>query len=520
LDEDTITLAITQLSQRFDEKHGGFGRAPKFPSPHNLLLLLRHWKRTRDEWSLFMVEKTLKEMRKGGIYDHLGYGYHRYSTDPEWLVPHFEKMLYDQAMLIMAYTEAYQITRNPIYAQVVDEIITYVTRDLMSPEGVFYSAEDADSEGEEGKFYIWSLDELNDILNSKEMEVFTEAYNLKTEGNFQDEATGKFNGTNILHLTEEMVSLAETFNLELDELTAILDSSRKKLFKEREKRIRPLRDDKILTDWNGLIITALSKASRAMEKQEYLALAEKATEFILEQMITEKHTLLHVYKDGESAIPAFLDDYAFLIWGLIELFETTFQPKYLSKAKELCMSMLEHFWDPKGKGFFFTSDENEELLVRQKVAYDGAIPSGNSIAVLDLILLARILGDAELEQRATQIFETFSNDIIRSYTGYGMMLIGLDFLQGPSYEVVIAGNPKSDDTQKMLQALRNQYLPNMVLIVRAGGEQSEAITKLAPFTKYYDIVNDKTTAHVCINQNCKLPTNDIQKMLELLGEKS
>jgi hypothetical protein len=184
------------------------------------------------------------------------------------------------------------------------------------------------------------------------------------------------------------------------------------------------------------------------------------------------------------------------------------------------MSMLEHFWDPKGKGFFFTSDENEELLVRQKVAYDGAIPSGNSIAVLDLILLARILGDAELEQRATQIFETFSNDIIRSYTGYGMMLIGLDFLQGPSYEVVIAGNPKSDDTQKMLQALRNQYLPNMVLIVRAGGEQSEAITKLAPFTKYYDIVNDKTTAHVCINQNCKLPTNDIQKMLELLGEKS
>jgi uncharacterized protein YyaL (SSP411 family) len=520
LDKDTITLAIAKLSERFDEKHGGFGKAPKFPSSHNLLLLLRHWKRTKDEWALFMVEKTLKEMRKGGIFDHVGYGFHRYSTDCEWLVPHFEKMLYDQAMLIMAYTEVYQITKTNEYAQVVDEIITYITRDLMSSEGVFYSAEDADSEGEEGKFYTWSIDEVKGILNSKEAKVVTTAYSLKSNGNYQDEANGKLTGMNIPHIVQENESLVKKLSMELDELTGILDTSREKLFQSREKRVRPLRDDKVLADWNGLMITALAKASRVLDNQEYLAYAEKAVKFILEKMVTDENTLYHVFKDGESTIPAFLDDYAFLIWGLIELFETTFKPKYLENAKTLISKMLEHFWDDKGKGFFFTSDESEKLLVRQKEAYDGAIPSGNSIALMDLILLAQILGEAELEQKATETLETFSSDIVRSYTGFGMMLIGWDFIQGPSYEVVIAGNPESDDTREMLQNLRNHYLPNMVLILRAGGEQSKAITKLAPFTKYYDIVNGKATAHVCINQNCKLPTNDIQKMLELLGESS
>ena len=520
LDKDALTLAITQLSQRFDEKHGGFGRAPKFPSPHNLLLLLRHWKRTKDEWALFMVEKTLKEMRKGGIFDHVGYGFHRYSTDREWLVPHFEKMLYDQAMLIIAYTEVYQSTKNNDYAQVVDEIITYVTRDLMSPEGVFYSAEDADSEGEEGKFYTWSLDEVKEILNSKEAEVVATAYNLRSNGNYQDEATGKFTGMNIPHIVQENEALANNLNMEIDELTGILNTSREKLFQSREKRIRPLRDDKVLTDWNGLMIAALAKASRVMDNHEYLAYAENAVKFILEKMVTDENTLYHVFKDGEAAIPAFLDDYAFLIWGLIELFETTFEPEYLMHIKTLISKMLEHFWDDEGKGFFFTSDESEELLVRQKEAYDGAIPSGNSIALMDLILLARILGEAELEQKATETLETFSTDIMRSYSGYGMMLIGWDFIQGPSYEVVIAGNSDNEDTREMLQSLKDHYLPNMVLILRAGGEQSEAITKLAPFTKYYDIVNGKATAHVCINQNCKLPTNDVQKMLELLGESS
>jgi uncharacterized protein YyaL (SSP411 family) len=323
---------------------------------------------------------------------------------------------------------------------------------------------------------------------------------------------------NIIHLNQEIESIAKQLNMDPEELQASLESSRSKLFQEREKRIRPLRDDKVLTDWNGLMIAALARASRALDKQEYLDLAEKAALFILEKMVTPEGKLLHVYKDGDASIPGFLDDYAYLIWGLIELFETTFNPKYLSKAKELNSKMLERFWDDQGKGFFFTSDESEVLLVRQKQAYDGAIPSGNSIAVMTLILLARILGDADLEQKATETLETFSNDIVRSYTGFGMMLIGLDFIQGPSYEVVIAGDPNNEDTQVMLQNLRDHYLPNMVLILRAGGEQSESITELAPFTKYYDVVNEKATAHVCINQNCKLPTNDVQKMLELLKE--
>jgi uncharacterized protein YyaL (SSP411 family) len=518
LDSDTITLAITQLSQRFDEKAGGFGRAPKFPSPHNLLLLLRHWNRTKDEWSLFMVEKTLKEMRKGGIFDHLGFGFHRYSTDAHWLLPHFEKMLYDQAMLLMAYTEAYQITRNPLYAQVADEIFTYIKRDLMSPEGGFYSAEDADSEGEEGKFYIWSMDEIKETLNPDEADVFFTVYNIRSNGNFQDEATGKFTGMNILHIIQDHDSIAKKLNISLDALTELLESSRQKLFKKREERIRPLRDEKVLTDWNGLMIAALAKAARVMDKEKYIVIAKKAADFIFDRIVTKENKLLHVYKDEESKIPAFLDDYAFLIWGLIELFESTFQPDYLSKAKELTLIMLDQFWDEKDKGFFFTGNESEELLVRQKQAYDGAIPSGNSVAILNLVLLARLLGQAELEQRAIETLEAFSNDIVHSYIGYGMMLIGLDFLQGPSYEVVIAGNPDNDDTKKMLQTLKSHYLPNIVLILKAVGDQSNSITELAPFTRYYDIVNGKATAHVCINQNCKLPTNDIQKLLELLGE--
>jgi len=350
--EEAMNNAFEQFKSRFDSQFGGFGSSPKFPSPHNLTFLLRYWKHTGNLDALKMVEKTISSMRLGGIFDHIGFGFHRYSTDREWFLPHFEKMLYDQAMLTSAYIETYQATQNEEYALVAREIIEYVLRDMTSSEGGFYSAEDADSEGIEGKFYVWSIDEIRKILNEKEAQLFITTYNLEQDGNFSEEATKIKTGENIPHLKSNLHDIAKRIVLNQSELERRLETIRQKLFAEREKRIHPYKDDKILTDWNGLMIASLAKTARVLDNDKFKNAAIKAMEFILTKMKDSNNRLLHRYRDGEFSIQATLDDYAFVIWGLLELYETTFDINYLKTAIELQNTQNEYFWDEINFGYF------------------------------------------------------------------------------------------------------------------------------------------------------------------------
>ncbi|MHA2161345.1 MAG: thioredoxin domain-containing protein [Candidatus Thorarchaeota archaeon] len=513
---DTINMAFGAFSSRFDDKNGGIGNAPKFPSPHNLLLILRYWKRTGDDWALHIVETTLQKMRHGGIFDHVGFGFHRYSTDAKWLLPHFEKMLYDQAMLALAYTEAYQATKKQEYADVVKEIFEYVLRDLTSPEGGFYSAEDADSEGVEGKFYVWSEEEIRSILSDQEADSFIKMHNIRTEGNFRDEATNEETGLNIPHVTTTIQEASTSLSVDFEVIPEILESARLKLFAHREKRVRPQRDDKILTDWNGLMIASMAKAARILDEPDYIEAAIRAMDFLLKTMDDKEGNLYHRYRDGDVAIPAFLDDYAFIVWGLLELYETTFSPKYLELAQNFNLRQIDHFLDKENGAYFYTGDYSEKLLVRQKEAYDGAIPSGNSIAMLNAVRLARLLGSSELDELSSRIVDFFSSDISRAHTGFSMMLLAVDFAIGPSYEIVIAGDQDSEDTKAMIKAIREEFIPNKVVLLRGSKKQSDKITKLAPFTKFHTPMNDRATAHVCVDHNCKLPTTDMSQMLLML----
>ncbi|MFX0079813.1 MAG: thioredoxin domain-containing protein, partial [Candidatus Hermodarchaeota archaeon] len=447
---------------------------------------------------------------------HVGLGFHRYSTDPKWLLPHFEKMLYDQAMLTMAYVEAYQATKKDEYAQTVREIITYVLRDMTSPEGGFYSAEDADSEGEEGKFYVWTEEEIRKVLSKKEADVFLEVYNFEPNGNFLEEATGRRMGTNIPHLRKTLVAKAKAQKMTEKAFLKLLEEAREKLFAFRNQRIHPHKDDKILTDWNGLMIAALAKAARTLNQSTYTEAAKRAATFVLTQMQDAKGRLLHRYRDGEAGILAFLDGYAFMIWGLLELYETTLEPEFLQKAIELNTELLTHFWDEADGGFFFTADDAEDLLVRKKDAYDGAIPSGNSVAMLNLLRLARITADADLESNAAQIGAAFSGDVLSAPPGFTLMISSVDFAVGPNFEITIVGHPAKADTQEMVQAINSQFTPNKVILLVPTDSTTETIRQLASFTKEYKSIDNKATAYVCTNYVCQSPTTNLKTMLKLL----
>jgi uncharacterized protein YyaL (SSP411 family) len=517
LGESTLKEAYDQLARSFDAQNGGFGTAPKFPAPHNLMFLLRYWKRTGDKQALAMVEKTLEAMRLGGIYDHVGFGFHRYSTDSRWLLPHFEKMLYDQALLAMAYIEAYQATDGKeAYEQAAREIFSYVLRDMTNREGGFYSAEDADSDGEEGRFYLWTLDEVGHVLSREEAELITRVFTMKKDGNFAEEATGRETGKNILVLKKSFAAIASDLAISTDELAQRLEGARKKLFEERAKRVHPHKDDKILTDWNGLMIAALAKGSQAFDEPRYADAARRSADFILATMVDAKGRLFHRYRDGEAAIAAFLDDYAFLTWGLIELYETTFESSYLQRALDLNAMMLEHFWDGEGGGFYFTADDADRVLVREKEIYDGAVPSGNAVAMLDLLRLARLSAHTEYEEKAAALSRTFSHAVTQSPGAHTQLLIALDLARGPSYEVVIVGDSQAEDTKAMVRALRKAFAPNKVVVLRPVGETAADITRLAGFTKDLVCLNKKATAYVCRAFRCELPTTDVRQMLRLL----
>ncbi len=517
LRKEILEEAYGQFQRSFDPRFGGFGRAPKFPTAHNLMFLLRYWKRTGEKQALEMVETTLQKMRQGGIFDHIGYGFHRYSTDQEWLVPHFEKMLYDQAILAMVYAEAFQATGKEFYKTTAEEIFTYVLRDMTDDKGGFYSAEDADSQGEEGRFYVWTEREIRKILDKEEADLFIKVYNVEPEGNFREEATQRKTKANILHLSKPLNELADELNIEHFELKERLEFSRKKLFEVRENRIHPLKDDKILTDWNGLMLAALAKAGRAFNEERYTDAAQKSAKFILENMRNEQGELFHRYRNGEVGIQGYLDDYAFLLWGLLELYETTFDVSYLQTALELNEIPLEQFWDNKNYRFYFTADDAEKLLVRKKEIYDGAIPSGNSVMMLNLIRLARMTGNVEFENKANLIARTSSSQVTRNPNAHTMLLSAFDFAVGPSYEVVVVGDYRSNDTEKMLTTLNEEFIPNKVTLFLSNQHKSE-ISSIAQFTENFESIDGKSTAYVCSNFRCELPTTEVEKMLSLLGE--
>jgi uncharacterized protein YyaL (SSP411 family) len=519
LDESVLNSAFQQLVQGFDAHYGGFSQAPKFPTPHNMSFLLRFWKRTGNDSALHMVEKTLQDMRWGGIFDHLGYGFHRYSTDSRWLLPHFEKMLYDQALLTIAYTEAYLATKNDLYRDAAEKIIAYVLRDMTSPDGSFYSAEDADSEGEEGKFYTWQWPELKKHFNTEDLTFISRMFNIEENGNFSEEVSGTKTGANILHLTRPVEEAAKNMEMNLNDLELKMEKLRIKLFMLREKRERPQRDDKILTDWNGLMIAALAMAARAFQRLDYLEAAENASDFIFNHMRQKDGQLFHRYREGESKIDAYADDFAFMIWGQIELYEASFKEKHLSRAIELNDTFIQHFWDEKNGGFFFTADTSETLFIRQKESYDGATPSSNSVAMLNLLRLSRMTGRTEFEEKAARIADCFSKSVAQFPSAYTQMLCAVDFALGPSYEVVIAGVLESEDTQDIIRTIHGAYVPNAVVLFVATDIDNPEIFRLSPFTSQQHIQKGHAMAFVCSNFTCRQPTAMPEQVLQFLEEK-
>ena len=515
LDASSMEAAVAQLAQRFDPVHGGFGRAPKFPVPHQLSFLLRWHRRSGDAHALAMVEATLDAMRCGGVYDQVGHGLHRYSTDREWLVPHFEKMLYDQALLIIAAVETFQVTRESRFAELAREVIGYVARELSSPEGAFLSAEDADSEGEEGLFYAWTLDELREVAG-EDAGIAEAVFGATRAGNWRDEATGRATGRNVLYLPEALAPRAVTLGMDEKVLRERVERVRLRLLAVRSKRERPFLDDKILPDWNGLMIAALAVAARALSEPSFAASATRAARFVLDRMRAPDGRLLKRWRQGEAALPGVLEDHAFMAWGLVELHQATQDPRWLTEALALVNVMIARFADDANGGFFLSADDGERLPVRPKDVHDGAIPAGSSVAALVLLKLARLTGDASLEERAQGTFRAFSGQIAQAPSASCLMLSALDLALGPSHEVVVAGRRGEAGTDALLGALAAPFLPGVVVLLRPEDDPG-AVTRLAPFTEGMAMREGKATAYACSGNSCQEPTTDAGRLAAQVG---
>jgi uncharacterized protein YyaL (SSP411 family) len=490
LNERVLEQAYHELSERFDPVFGGFGIQPKFPMPHQLSFLLRYWKRTRNQTALNIVEKTLNSMRWGGIWDQIGFGFHRYSVDREWLVPHFEKMLYDQALLALAYTEAFQATGKKEYKKTAEEIFDYAFRVLQNQGGGFYCSEDADSEGEEGKYYVWTKSEISQTLDPSDAEYICSRFGITEEGNFYEEHSGQSVGENILHLTQNSPPLFDEIRFE---------KIREKLFEARRKRVPPYLDDKILMDWNGLMTAALAKASFAFSRPQYADKAEEVVHFIWNKM-RRASGFSHRWRDGEASVPANLNDYAFLIWGLIELYESTFKQEYLDKALELSQILVSNFWDEKQGGFYLTSHDSEEILTRTKEIYDGAVPSGNSVAACSFWRLSELIEDSSWKEKADQTARLFSKQVNGSPSHFAQFMIGFDFALAPK-RLTLKGNRLKEDTRSFIHALRAGFFPNLTVLLDEVNE------------------NQGTKAYICFNNTCYPPITDPQNMLKVLEDR-
>jgi len=533
LSDKTLETAFHQFESQYDHVLGGFGGAPKFPRSHVMSFLLRCWKRMKGvgaihELPLQMSIKTLTEMAKGGMYDHVGGGFHRYATDAKWHIPHFEKMLYDQALIAKTYLEAYQVTNNEIFETVAKEIFEYVLRDMKSPDGAFYSAEDADSLPEqnsskktEGAFYVWSEKEIVELLGDEKSKIFSFIFGVEPNGNAETDPQGEFTGKNILYSAYSAEEAAEKFSKSKLEIEKLIQESKEILFKTRAKRPKPHLDDKILTDWNGLMISALAYGSRVLKEPRYAQAAKEAADFILNKMKNPKSGLMHRYRDGEVAISGFLDDYAFFIDALLNLYEATFETRYLAEALHLTEEMNQLFWDEAGSGFFFSSSRSKKLITRSKEIYDGAIPSGNSAAALVLLRLGRMTMKPEFEKRARSIFNAFSAQLAQFPAGYPQMMIAFDFALGPSQEIVIAGDQKGKDVQKMADIIFRSFSPDKVVLFHSPNlKEASELEKIAPFVKNQGLVNGKVAVYICQNYSCELPVTNETDLKNKLGIKT
>lgn len=507
LSRDIFKTAYRKLGLRFDHVHGGFGQAPKFPNSLGLSFLLRFWKATGDAHARHMVELSLRKMALGGMYDQLGGGFHRYSTDVEWLVPHFEKMLYDNALLSRLFLEVHQATGKPFFRRIVEETLDYVLREMTGDNGGFYSTQDADSEGEEGKFFVWTPTETGEILDEREAKLFNAYYGVTDEGNFEH------TGTSILNITDTLDLVALKQGVSLFDAERMISEARKKLREARETRVKPARDDKQVVAWNGMMLVSFARAAAVLDRDDYLAAAIACGEFI-ERDLLHDGRLCRTFKNGTRKYAGYQEDYACAAEGLLALHETTLDVRWLKLAKQLTDTMLELFLDPEGGPFFFTGSEHESLITRVKEYYDNATPSGNSVAVEVLLRLAILTGEDRYRRVAVAVLESLADAMGKVPSGFGKLLCALDFHLSSPKEVAIVGDPAAEDTHVLLAVVSGMFLPNLVLTGTTGAAAEAG--RISPLLHDRDMVDGKATAYVCENYTCQAPVTtpeDLHKAL-------
>jgi uncharacterized protein YyaL (SSP411 family) len=504
--EGLLTHAANALVGQIDNRFGGFDGAPKFPQAMNLEVLLRHHKRTGDRATLSGVELTCRQMANGGIYDQLGGGFARYSVDEYWLVPHFEKMLYDNALLARLYLEAYEATGDGFYKRIAEETLGYVMRDMTDPEGGFYSAEDADSEGEEGKFYVWTPEEIERVLEPEDAKLAERFWDVTERGNFE--------GKNILNVPRPPEAVAAEFGISTEELWRRIEAIRERLFAEREKRVRPGRDEKVLAAWNGLMLRAFALAASVTGREEYRRVAEKNASFLLEKLVADAR-LRRSYKDGQARFNGYLEDYACVADGLLTLYEATFERRWLMEAASLADAILELFWEEAEGAFYDTAVDHEELVTRPRDVYDNATPSGSSVAVDVLLKLSVLLDREDYQERAETVLENLSGGIAQIPGAFGRLLSALDFYLSTPYEVAIIGDREAPGTKALLETVYSSYLPNKVVAGRSEGD--EEAMRLVPLLADRPMRGGEATAYVCINHACQSPTTEPVELARQLG---
>ena len=507
LDEMVLEKAAVMLGRAFDRQWGGFGQAPKFPTPHQMGFLLRWHAQRPHSGALEMAARTLEGLRAGGIFDQVGLGFHRYSVDAKWLAPHFEKMLYDQALLALAYLDAFSVTGRASQAAVAREIFTYVLRDLTSPQGGFYSAEDADSEGEEGLYYLWTPEQVEGVLGPELAGRWNRLHDITPVGNFEQGRSIPWRGAQGPR--------------ELEPLDPALEEARLKLLAARQGRVHPLMDDKILTAWNGLMIAALARGARVLGEPAYLEAARRAAAMILAELSDPQGGLGRRWRQGQATLPGFLDDHAFFIWGLIELHQAGQDPAHLAEALRLTQVTKERFWDQEGAGYFYTPHQGEALILREKDSYDGAIPSGNAVMALNLLRLARLTGQAELETQAGEIFSALGGKVRENPAAHTFLLMALQYALAPGREIVVVGPREHPSTRALLEAAQKSWSPDTVVLLRPLDQEGERVAQLAPFSREMTPVGGTPAAYVCSGGTCQRPLSDPAQLEALLkGEAS
>ncbi len=493
LDTEILESAYRKIAANYDRVHGGFGGAPKFPPAMALEFLLHSYHRTGSPEALDIVNTTCRKMAEGGMYDQLGGGFHRYSVDAKWLVPHFEKMLYDNALLSRLYLHVYQLTKDEFAGRIATETLDYVVREMTDASGGFYSSQDADSEGVEGKFFVWSHAEIFDALGSAAA-IFADYYDVTERGNFE--------GHNILHVNESIDSVAKKHSLSAEQARQVIDQSRRTLFELREKRVKPARDEKVLTAWNGLMLASFAEASAILDRPDYGHVARANARFLLSTM-QHDGLLQRTYKDGQAKLNGYLEDYACLLHGLISLYEATGEIEWVENAKSVADKMIDQFWDDEAGGFFFTGKDHEQLIVRSKEWLDNATPSGNSIAALSLLRLSLLTGAEDYRRRATSVLRLMANGIRRYPAAFGMALRALDFYLSSPLEIAIVGPASDERTKALLHTLWDSYLPNRVIALCTGDFARAA--SIIPFLTDRNTLDTQPTAFVCQNYTCQAP---------------